>query len=109
VEAVGAVGLVLATYGLLTGFIYSYFILIPGLTPAGRDERLALLTLIQLNRALLFAGTLTVMIVARRTPWYAAYRWMAIATGVGFFLRILTSLAILRGSYQSGTLYDLAW
>jgi hypothetical protein len=100
---------VLASYGLLTVFIYSYFILIPGITPGGRDERAALLTLIQLNRALLFAGSFVVMIVARRTPWYAAYRWMAIATGVGFFLRIATSLAIIRGAYQSGTVYDLAW
>jgi len=108
-EAVGAVGLVLASYGLLTVFIYSYFILIPGITPGGRDERVALLTFIQLNRALLFAGSFAVMIVARRTSWFAAYRWLAIATGVGFFLRILTSLAILRGSYQSGTVYDLAW
>ena len=108
-DQVGAVGLVLASYGLLTVFIYSYFILIPGITPGGRDERAALLTLIQLNRALLFAGSFVVMIVARRTPWYAAYRWLAIATGVGFFLRIATSLAIIRGAYQSGTVYDLAW
>ena len=108
-DAVGDVGLVLAAYGLLAVFIYSYFILIPGLTPGGRDERLALLTLIQLNRALLFAGALTAAIIARRTPWSLAYRWMAIATSIGFFLRILTSLAILRGSYQSGTVYDLAW
>ena len=49
------------------------------------------------------------MIVARRTSWFAAYRWLAIGTGVGFFLRILTSLAIIRGSYQSGTIYDFAW
>jgi len=108
-EAVGAVGLVLASYGLLAVFIYSYFILIPGITPGGRDERVALLTLVQLNRALLFVGSLAVMIVARRTPWYPAYRWMTIATGIGFFLRILTSLAIIRGTYQSGTAYDLAW
>jgi len=108
-EAVGAVSLVLASYGLLTVFIYTYFILIPGLTPGGRDERAALLTLIQLNRALLFAGCFAAMIVARRTAWFVAFRWMAIATGVGFFLRILTSLAIIRGSYQSGTVYDLAW
>lgn len=108
-EAVGAVGLVLASYGLLAVFIYSYFILIPGITPGGRDERVALLTLVQLNRALLLVGSLAAMIVARRTPWYHAYRWMVAATGVGFFLRILTSLAIIRGTYQSGTVYDLAW
>ncbi len=107
-DAVGGVGVVLASYGLLSVFIYSYFILIPGITP-GRDEQVNLLKLIQLNRALLFMATLAAMIVARRTTWFPAYRWLAIATGVGFFLRIITSMAIVRGSYQSGTLYDLAW
>ena len=34
---------------LLTVFIYSYFILIPGITPGGRDERSALLKLIQIE------------------------------------------------------------
>jgi PAS domain S-box-containing protein len=67
------------------------------------------LQLVQLNRALLFLGFVSAMIVARRTPWFSAYRWLAIGTGIGFFLRILTSLAIIRGTYQSGTIYDLAW
>ena len=108
-EAVGSVGVVLASYGLLAVFIYSYFVLIPGITPAEPGAEVALLTLIQLNRALLFLGFAGAMIVARRTPWFAAYRWLAIGTGIGFFLRILTSIAIVRGFYQSGTVYDLAW
>jgi PAS domain S-box-containing protein len=108
-EAVGTVGLVLASYGLLAVFIYSYFILIPGLAPGGTDQEVALFTLIQLNRALLFGAVGAVLIVARRTLWYRAYLWLTIGTGVGFFLRIITSLAIVRGNYQSGTLYDLAW
>ena len=48
--------MVLASYGLLAVFIYSYFILIPGLTPGGRDEQVTLFKLIQLNRALLFVS-----------------------------------------------------
>ena len=107
-DAVGGVGVVLASYGLLAVFIYSYFVLIPGITP-GHDEQANLLKLIQVHRALLFFGSASAMIFARRTPWFAAYRWLAIATGVGFFLRIVTSLAIVRGSYQSGTVYDMAW
>ncbi len=107
-ESVGTVGLVLASYGLLAVFIYSYFILIPGLTP-GASQEVPLFKLVQLNRALLFGSTAAVMVVARRTPWYPAYLWLTIGTGVGFFLRITTSLAIVRGNYQSGTLYDLAW
>jgi PAS domain S-box-containing protein len=108
-EAVGSVGVVLASYGLLAVFIYSYFVLIPGITPVGSNAQVNLLKLIQLNRALLFAGFTAAMIAARRTPWFAAYRWLAVATGVGFILRILTSLAIVRGAYQSGTIYDMAW
>ena len=108
-EAVGGIGVVLASYGLLAVFIYSYFVLIPALTPGTADAQIALLKLIQINRLLLFASFGAATILARRTPWFAAFRWMAIATGVGFFLRILTSLAIIRGSYQSGTVYDLAW
>jgi PAS domain S-box-containing protein len=108
-ETVGTVGLVLASYGLLAVFIYSYFILIPGLAPRGTDQEIALFTLVQLNRALLFGSMGAVLIVARRTPWYGPYLWLTIGTGVGFFLRIVTSLAIVRGNYQSGTLYDLAW
>jgi len=108
-EAVGSVGVVLAGYGLLSVFIYSYFVLIPALSPGSSGAQMALLKLIQINRALLFCGFAAVMIIARKTAWFTAYRWLAIATGIGFFLRILTSLAIIRGSYQSGTIYDMAW
>jgi PAS domain S-box-containing protein len=108
-DTVGSVGVVLASYGLLAVFIYSYFVLIPGITPGEPGPQVALLQLVQLNRALLFLGFAGVMIAARHTQWFAAYRWLAIGTGVGFFLRILTSQAIIRGLYQSGTIYDLAW
>nr|MDQ3348850.1 response regulator [Acidobacteriota bacterium] len=73
------------------------------------DPRATLLTLVQVNRALLFLAMLTVMLVARRTPWHRAYTSLALGTGIGFFLRIVTSLAIMRGQYQTGTLYDMAW
>jgi PAS domain S-box-containing protein len=108
-EAVGNVSLVLASYGLLAAFIYSYFILIPGLVPGGTNHEVALFKLVQLNRALLFGTMAIVLVLARRTPWYKSYLWLTIGTGIGFCLRIITSLAILNGKYQSGTLYDLAW
>ena len=108
-DAVGTVGLALASYGLVVVFIYSYFVLVPGLVPGARDPQLALFQFVQVNRALLFGSMTWVTIVARRTSWYRPYLYLAIGTGVGFFLRIATSLAIVRGSYSVGTLYDLAW
>jgi len=47
--------------------------------------------------------------VARRTSWYRTYLYFAVGIGIGVVLRIVTSLAIVRGSYSIGTLYDLAW
>ena len=107
--AVAKVSFLLAAYGLAAVFIYAYFVLIPPLVPGGGNAEKTLLQLVQVNRALLFVSTTAVMFAARRTLWYATYRWLAIGTGTGFLLRIFTSLAIARGAYQSGTIYDLAW
>ncbi len=62
-DEVGTVGLALASYGLLVVFIYSYFVLVPGV----RDPQVALVQLVQVNRALLFGSMISATIVARRT------------------------------------------
>jgi PAS domain S-box-containing protein len=108
-DAVGPVGLVVGSYGLLAVFIYTYFVLVPNLVPGTTDSQATLLKLVQVNRALLFGASLSALLVARRTPWHRAYAFLAVGTGIGFFLRIVTSLAIMNGKYQTGTLYDLAW
>jgi PAS domain S-box-containing protein len=107
--AVGTVSLVLASYGLLSFFIYSYFALIPSLVLSPREADVALLTVVQINRGVLFAAMLGAAWVGRRTTWRETFAWLALATGIGFVLRIITSLAIVQGNYQTGTLYDLAW
>jgi two-component system NtrC family sensor kinase len=107
--AVAKVSFLLAGYGLAAVFVYSYFVLIPPLVPGGGNADVTLLQLVQVNRALLFVLMTAMMILGRRTSWLPTYRWLAIGTGAGFMLRIFTSMAIARGAYQSGTMYDLAW
>ena len=107
--AIGKVSLLFGTYGLAAVFVYSYFVLIPPLVPGGGNAQTTLLQLVQVNRALLLASTTVLMFFARRTVWFATYRWLAIGNGAGFLLRIFTSMAIARGAYQSGGVYDLAW
>ncbi len=108
-DAVGPVGLIVASYGLLAAFIYSYFVLVPAMVPGQVDVQGTLLKLVQANRALLFAGAVWGMIASRRTPWFRPYAILAAGVGVGSLLRVVTSLAIMRGEYRTGTLYDLAW
>jgi PAS domain S-box-containing protein len=108
-EAVGPVGLIIASYGLLAVFIYTYFVLVPGLVPGITGAQSTLLKLVQVNRALLLIATLWALFDAWRTPWRRTYVLLAAGTSLGFCLRIVTSQAIMDGRYQTGTLYDLAW
>jgi PAS domain S-box-containing protein len=108
-DAVSTVSLVLGSYGVLAVFLYSYFVLVPSLVRSQAEAYTALLTLVQINRALLFAAMLYAAWQARSTPWRRTFGYLALGAGFGFFMRIVTSLAIANNTYQAGTLYDLAW
>ena len=106
----GAIAVKLVSYGLLGGFIYASFVLVPSVVPAGATgAEGTLLALVQIQRLLLLLGTGAAAYVARRTAWAFTYRLMFIGATAGFFLRLLTSLAIAGGSYHIGSAFDLAW
>jgi PAS domain S-box-containing protein len=96
--------------GLLAGFLFTYFVMIPSVLPeASADAQVTLLVIVQALRFLLLAALCASAWVARRTSWGPIFTTLAIGVGIGFFLRIDTSLAILSGRYQTGTIRDLAW
>jgi PAS domain S-box-containing protein len=100
----------IASWGVLVAFFYTYFVLIPSVFPEARSAaQVTLLVSAQALRLLIFAALCTTAWVARRSAWGPTFLTFAIGVGVGFFLRIDTSLAILSGDYQSGTRRDLAW
>jgi PAS domain S-box-containing protein len=107
--SVPAVGFDMASYGLLALFIYAYFVLIPSLGTDTAATEVTLFTLVQANRLLLLIGMSAFAWSARHTAWRATYLRLAAGVAIGFFPRILLSSAIVRGTYQTGTLYDLAW
>jgi PAS domain S-box-containing protein len=109
-NATGMIAVKLVSYGVLGGFIYAYFVLVPGVVAVGATgaER-TMLTLVQIQRLLLVLGTGAAAYIARRTAWASTYRLLFFGAAAGFFLRLFTSLAIAGGSYHSGSLFDLAW
>ena len=108
--AVATTAVDLAAAGLLAVFIYSYFVLVPGLVPgAGSDPQARLLVLIQANRFLQLTGLLAAVWIGRNTAWHSTYVRLAAGVAIGAVLRIGTSRAIARGVYHPGTLHDLAW
>ncbi len=105
-----AVGVDLISYAMLVGFIYAYFIMVPSVLPAGAGSpQRTLLTLVQVQRLLLFAGLGLSAWFARNTAWRATLAWLAAGAGVGYVLRLITSAAISSNRYTEGSLYDLAW
>jgi PAS domain S-box-containing protein len=108
-SALSSVGLGLGSFGLLAVFIYAYFVLVPSLLVSESEARTALLALIQVNRGLLLVALLLTLAAAWRTRWRRIFLYLSAGAALGFLLRAATSLAIVRGDYSVGTLYDLAW
>ena len=106
-----AIGIDLASYATLMGFVYAYFIMVPSVVPATPrpSPQSFLLTLVQLQRLILFLGMAGCAWVARDTAWARPFKALAFGTGVGFFLRLVTSAAISQSVYYEGSIYDLAW
>jgi PAS domain S-box-containing protein len=100
----------IASCGLFAAFVYSYFIMIPSVvSETARSAQMTLLVSAQVLRFVMLCALCATAWVSRTTPWRATFLTLAIGVGIGFFLRIDTSLAILSGSYRTGTIRDLAW
>src|SRR5713226_5311663 len=66
---------------VVTGFLYSFFVTAPGLAsgnPSVGDAPVSLQAVSELQQALVVAGMLAAMWVARRTPWAPTYRRLAL-------------------------------
>ena len=100
----------IAAYCLLAVFLYSYFVLLPSLDcGCAPNAQSRLLSFVQVNRLSLLACMAAAVWFARRTAWRPTYLRLAVGVAIGVVLRFGANQAILRGEYQVGTLYDLAW
>jgi two-component system NtrC family sensor kinase len=111
-SAAWVIGVDLASYAMLMGFVYAYFIMVPSvIAPAGESAAAqnTLLTLVQLQRLVLMSGLAACVWFSRETPWQPTYNRLLIGCAIGFGLRLITSSAISANQYREGGVYDLAW
>ena len=109
-NAASRTALDIAGWGLLAAFFYTYFVMVPSVVPG--SEGGAQITLLVIAQALRFVTLLALVFAvmrARGTAWHRPLMTLTWGVALGFFLRIDTSLAILRGTYRTGTVHDLAW
>src|SRR5436309_15023424 len=69
---------------VFTGFLYSFFVTAPVGSASAAAAPVSLQLVSELQQALVLAGMVVAMWVARRTPWSSTYRRLALGACVGF-------------------------
>jgi PAS domain S-box-containing protein len=110
-EAVTAtVAVDIAGIAVMTGFLYSRFVIEPDLTPVSAQHApVSLLLLSEFQQVVVVAGMAVAAFVARDLSWGPTYRRLAIGLFVNAIILSIANLAIWQGLYRSGFVYDLIW
>jgi PAS domain S-box-containing protein len=100
----------IAGVAVMTGFLYSRFILAADVLPGDqRNLPMSLLALSEFQQVLVFAGMAVAAIVARGVPWGATYRRLACGFGVNLLIISIGHVEIWQGLYRPGYVYDIVW
>jgi PAS domain S-box-containing protein len=109
-SATGSTAVDIAGIGVLTGFLYSHFVVGPGLVPlSAQRPSISLLLLCEFQQLVVLAGMTAAAAVARRNPWGPTYRRLALGFLVQFAVLSVSGVGIYQGLYRSGFVYDLVW
>lgn len=110
-EAVTATTAVdIAGIAVMTGFLYSRFVIGPDLTPVSAQQApLPLLLLSEFQQLVVVVGMAVAAVVARDSRWGITYRRLAIGLFVNAVILSIANLAIWQGLYRSGFVYDVIW
>src|SRR5262249_17474665 len=100
----------IAGIAVMTGFLYSHFVVSPDLTPiTAQHPSWPLLVLCEFQQLLVCAGVTTAALVARKLPWGPVYRRLAIGMGVNLVILTVSNAEIWQGLYRPGFVYDVIW
>jgi PAS domain S-box-containing protein len=100
----------IAGIAVMTGFLYSRFVIGPDLEPlSAQHAPLSLLLLSEFQQLIVVVGMGVAAVVARGTGWGATYRRLAIGLGVNGVMLTIANMGIWQGLYRSGYVYDIIW
>jgi PAS domain S-box-containing protein len=100
----------IAGIAVMTGFLYSRFVIGPDLTPVSAQRApLSLILLAEFQQLVVVVGMLVAAWIARDVRWGVTYRRLAIGLCVNTVVLSIANLGILQGLYRSGFVYDVIW
>ena len=100
----------IAGIAVMTGFLYSHFVIGSDLAPLTAQVRPVRLVFLQeFQQFLVCAALIIATLTARGATWGPTYRRLAIGSLVTFVILTISNLGILQGLYWSGGVYDVIW
>ena len=98
----------LAGIAVLTGFLYSYFVVSADLSSI-QSPSTSLVLLSELQQLLVVIGVSAAALLAHRSRWGSTYRRLAMGQLVGFAMLSLSNLEIWQASYRAAGVLDVMW
>jgi PAS domain S-box-containing protein len=100
----------IAGIAVMTGYLYSHFVVGTDLSPLTAQVRPVRLVFLQaFQQFLVCAALIIASVAARGGTWAPTYRRLAIGSLVTFVILTISDLGILEGLYWSGGVYDVIW
>lgn len=100
----------IAGIAVLTGFLYSHFVMAPDLSPISTQAPSAPLVLLsELQQFLVLLGMAAAVLLGRQTNWKPTYRRLALGQLVSFATLTLSNLEIWQASYRTASVLDFIW
>src|SRR5688572_19623984 len=99
----------IAGIAVLTGFLYSHFVVAADPSAAGRGTSASLLLLSELQQFLVCIGMAIAAIFTPDPEWKQVYRRLAIGLWISFITLTLGNAEIWQGFYQTASLGDAMW
>jgi PAS domain S-box-containing protein len=100
----------IAGLAVVTGFLYSFFVIAPEGASAGAAASASLRLVSELQQGLVFIGLVVATIMGWRTPWGPTYRRLALGALVCLITLTLSNVeTAMVAQYQSAFIYDLTW
>ena len=99
----------IAGIAVLTGFLYSHFVIASDATAGMRPASGPLLLLSELQQFLVCVGMIVAAIWSPDPAWKQVYRRLALGLSISFITLTLGNAEIWQGFYQSASIGDAMW
>jgi len=99
----------IAGIAVLTGFLYSHFVITSDPVGSAQSASRSLLLLSEAQQFIVFLGMFVATMLARDPEWRSTYRRLAIGLSISMITLTLANAEIWQGFYQGASLVDAMW